>query len=88
MTSDEMDGIADTYACDMMRVDGYDDCCIGVVERFGMQQIFCYDKRKLINRLMEDGMSEDEAEEYFDFNIIGAWVGDGTPCFITLSEQL
>jgi len=27
-------------------------------------------------------MTEDEAREYFDFNTIGAWYGETTPCFI------
>ena len=31
---------------------------------------------------MKDGMSEDEAEEYFEFNVTGAWVGHGTPIFV------
>jgi hypothetical protein len=31
-------------------------------------------------------MSDEEAVEWFDFNIIGAWVGDGTPCFIVRDD--
>jgi hypothetical protein len=27
-------------------------------------------------------MTEEEAEEYFQFNVEGAWVGDNTPVFI------
>jgi hypothetical protein len=30
-----------------------------------------------------DGMDEDEAEEYFEFNVTGAWVGHGTPVFVS-----
>jgi hypothetical protein len=29
-----------------------------------------------------DGMHEEEAEEYFEFNVAGAWVGHGTPVFV------
>ncbi len=29
-------------------------------------------------------MSHDEATEFFEFNILGAWVGEGTPCFVKL----
>ena len=25
-------------------MDGYDDCVVGVVERFGMEPIICYDR--------------------------------------------
>lgn len=63
---------------------GYDDCIAGIVERFGAPPIVCYDKSKVLARLVRDGMSEDEAEEFWSFNQIGAWVGDSTPCFITM----
>jgi hypothetical protein len=29
-----------------------------------------------------DGMSREEATEFFDFNIACAWVGNGTPIYI------
>lgn len=66
----------------MLSMSGYDDCVVGIVERFGMQPILCYDTNKVIEKLMKD-MSADEAWEWFHFNQIGAWMGDGTPCFIT-----
>lgn len=27
-------------------------------------------------------MSADEAQEFWEFNMVGAYVGDATPCFI------
>ena len=27
-------------------------------------------------------MTEEEALEYFDYNVQGAWVGEGTPIFV------
>ena len=84
MTTEEMDALADIYDDEMLRMDGYDDCCIGVVERFGMNPVFCYSVDRVIAKLMKaDGMTEEEAWEFFHFNQIGAWVGDGTPCFIS-----
>ena len=35
----------------------------------------------------EDGMTEEEAIEYFEFNQIGAWMGDNTPCFISPFDE-
>jgi hypothetical protein len=32
--------------------------------------------------LIKEGMSEEEAEEYFQFNVEGAWVGENTPIFL------
>jgi hypothetical protein len=36
---------------------------------------------------MKDGMEYDEALEYFDFNIAGAYVGEQTPIFIHKIER-
>lgn len=67
-----------------MLMDGFDDCFVGVVERFGQEPIACYDREKVLAQLMGDGMDQDEAEEYFQFNQIGAWIGPKTPCFLEL----
>jgi hypothetical protein len=71
---------------DLLKADGLDDAIIGVVQRMGIQAI-CYDEDKVIEILMErDGMTYEEAIEYFDFNIAGAWVGDSTPFFLQRME--
>ena len=33
------------------------------------------------------GMTCEEAYEYFNFNIIGAWMGDWTPCFLSIGDM-
>lgn len=75
-----LDDIADpeTLTCD-----GLDEAFIGLVERFGTPTIALYDLDKLLALLMKDGMSYDEAVEYYQFNIVGAWVGEFTPAFVT-----
>ena len=65
-------------------MDGYDDCVVGVVERFGMEPIICYDKDKVLAKLVASGCTEEDAEEYFYFHQIGAWMGENTPCFLTV----
>ena len=69
----------------MLTMDGYEDCVAGIVERFGQEPIVCYDIAKVLKKLGADGLNEDEAVEFFYYNQIGAWMGEGTPCFITLS---
>ena len=70
-----------------MLADGFDDAIIGVVEQYGTETIALYDKEKCINILIKQGMKEDEAIDYFYFNIVGAWVGETTPCYATIFEE-
>ena len=71
---------------DLLTADGFDDAIIGVVQRMGELAI-CYDEDKVIDILMErDGMTYEEAVEYFYFNVAGAWVGESTPFFLQKME--
>jgi len=73
---------------EILTADGFDYALIGVCERAGQPTIAMYDKDKCLLILQErDGMTEEEAEEYFYFNVVGAWVGDYTPCFVTLYKE-
>jgi len=67
----------------LLVMDGYDDCIIGVVERCGQEPIVCYDKSKVIKQLGSNDMTTEEAEEFFYCNQVGAWMGDTTPCFLS-----
>jgi hypothetical protein len=63
-----------------LTADGFDDCVIGLAYQFN-QPLVIYSKQKIITQLMKD-MSEEDALEYFDFNIAGAYMGDSTPLFM------
>jgi hypothetical protein len=75
--------LAEQFGDDILLMDGFDDCVVGVVEQFGRPPIVCYDREKVIRKMVADGMTYEEAEEFFEYNQIGAWVGDKTPCFLT-----
>lgn len=61
------------------------EAIIGKVERFGLPALILLDRDRCIEIFVtRDGMTPDEAEEFFEFNVIGAWMGEGTPCFATL----
>jgi len=63
--------------------DGYNDCIIGVGTRCGMTDVFIYDKHKMITKLVrKDDMTYDEALEFIDFNIAGAFIGEDTPILV------
>ena len=77
--------IIDTLGLDeeeTLFMDGYDDCIAGAVMQFGRPAVVCYDYEKVIASHMKDGMDREEAIEFFEFNQLGAWVGESTPCFI------
>jgi len=64
-------------------MDDYDDCVIGVLERYGMENIVLYDKEKVIQKLIDDGCDSYEgAVEFYEFNQLGGWHGDKTPGFL------
>jgi hypothetical protein len=65
---------------DLLKLDGFDEAIIGVVERIGIQAI-CYDTDKVIEILKRD-MDEDIAWLHFDVNIAKVWVGESTPFFL------
>jgi len=78
--------LSDSYE-GLLTMDGYDECIVGVMERFGMEPVVCYDKEKVLQSLENQGMDRDEAEEWFYFNQIGAWFGEMTPCFLTKCDS-
>lgn len=69
---------------DVLLCDGFDDAIIGIAERINLGPVVAYSVEKIINILIErDGMTHEDASEYFDYNILGSWMGDNTPIFIT-----
>jgi hypothetical protein len=64
----------------MIRWNGFDDAIAGTITPFGGQETLCYRYRDMVDVLVSrDEMTEEEAEEYVEYNIIGAWVGETTP---------
>ena len=66
----------------LIKYDGFDDCIIGICNRFGQESILAYDYEKIIRKLMLMGMERSEAVDFFEYNQIGMYVGERTPCFI------
>lgn len=68
---------------DALKVTGFDEAIIGVTSRMKMKVLLAYDVGTIIDILIErDGMTFEEAREYYEFNIFGAWLGEGSPIFI------
>jgi hypothetical protein len=60
----------------------FDAAIVGVVYGFNQDPAVLYDEALVLAALQQSGMSFDEAEEYFEFNTIGAWLGPATPRFL------
>lgn len=67
---------------ELTMADGLEDALVGLVHTFEGVPIAVYDYETVIDVLCQDGMSEDDATEYFDFNIRGSYVGKQTPLFL------
>lgn len=64
----------------MLFADGFDDALIGTVQVFN-KTVALYNRETCIQILNKQGMTWDEAEEYFQYNVVGAYVGENTPAF-------
>jgi hypothetical protein len=67
----------------MLKIDGHDDAIVGQACIWTNQSrvdVLVYSGEKIVEGLMErDGMSMEEAIEYIEFNIEGAYMGPDTP---------
>jgi len=69
-----------------LRVDGFNDCIIGTDYK---KLRVVYSIERMLAILMErDGMSMEEAIEYFDFNIGGAYMGEMTPVYVWTEDNM
>jgi len=72
-----------------LHADGFEEAFVGVVYGKGKRPVTCYDRRLCIEILMNrDGMTEEEAEEYFSFNVDDTWMGARTPMFLCVPKGL
>ena len=61
---------------EILKADGFDDAVIGIDEN---STRLIYSKKKCIEILMSEDMSEEDALEHFSYNVSGAYVGEQTP---------
>ena len=66
------------YNPEAMFADGHDHAIMG----YSSDGRVVYSADQIIGGLMNEGMTEEEAVEYFNFNIEGAYVGEYTPIYM------
>ena len=71
---------------ELLFADGFDDCIVGLTISSEGLPVVIYSRNAVIDKLAEE-MSEDEAWEYFDFNIACAYVGPRTPQFLIIETE-
>lgn len=77
----------ESYCEGAIKLDGLDDAIVGIVEDFHGPRIL-YSKEKILKILQErDLMTEEESEEFYDFNILGLYAGEQNPVFLITSSQ-
>ena len=75
----------DEYAEGAILLDGLESAIVGIVEEFGSGSRILYSKQKILNILQErDLMTMGEAEEFYDYNILGLHAGEQNAVFLDL----
>jgi hypothetical protein len=88
---DEIAEIDENALC----ADGFDDAIIGWTDSWGPHENggvsrpvrVVYSIRRCVELLVEQGMSQEDAAEYLEFNTVGAYVGPQTPIFVRDLEE-
>lgn len=67
----------------------YCEAFVGIIEGAGLATKVVYDKNKVVEILMRNmNCNQEEAEEFFQYNVIGTYVNENTPAFITLAKNI
>ena len=81
----ESNMVLSEYNEDMLFLDGFDNALVGIRIQKDYDMVAVYEDNKCISILIDnDGMDEEEAIEYFEYNVRGSYVGEHTPALLTL----
>jgi hypothetical protein len=65
----------------------FDHAILGLIHGFGQEPAVLYDEAAVLAKMVAGGMSDEEAQEFFDFNTIGAFLGPATPRFLMVNDR-
>ena len=83
----DVDALAEETESEFLQIDGCQECIVGSVSPINEPTRLVYSYDRLIYHFIKDGMSIDEASDYVDFNIVGAYGGPGTPLILEHEEE-
>ena len=80
------DWLIDQGTEDAILFDGLRGAIVGVAQRCGQPDVVAYDYEKAVQLIQQqcDDCSYEEAVEYLEFNVCGAYVGKTTPVFLRM----
>jgi regulator of replication initiation timing len=79
---DERDAGDEDDSETLLAIEGMNDCIVGVGRRCSKPDVLVYSHAMLVASYIKHGMTETEAYEWVEFNIVGAWLGEQTPIVI------
>ena len=80
------DKLAEHFGDDLMFATNFDNAIIGVSMGISCGTKVVYDAEEMARTLViSEGMTEQEAWEYLEFNTFNAYIGDNTPIFVSTS---
>lgn len=83
-----VEAISDVLDDEAILYDGFEEALIGVATQFGRPTVAAYSLPKCLQVLQErDGMSEEDADEFLMFNVVGGYLGEYTPVFFTSTQE-
>ena len=74
----------------MLKIDGHDDAILGpacIWRGSSRVDVLVYDAELIRETLMRDGMTSEDAREFIEFNIEGAYVGEDTPVLVWTQDM-
>ena len=82
------DNILDGVYEGLVVLDDFKDCVLGRVQQAGSDLKVIYSIKCILSKLMErDGMSYDEAYEFYEYNILGLHGQESLPAFLIDNEE-
>ena len=74
----------------MLKINDHDNAVVGpamIWRDQSLVDVLVYDGEQIRENLMRDGMTSEDAREYIEFNIEGAYVGQSTPVIVWPNDE-
>ena len=65
---------------------GLESALVGFGAQWSREKIAVYSASKIIKEFINQGMTEADASEFFEFNVRGLWAGERTPLILEDEE--